>query len=1056
MLLFFVPLVISHVPAQTTQGMIRGEIVNLRDGHTVPGCRVVASNEGTGLRHSARSGSHGEYVLPLLSPGKYMLRVECGQFQSQELHRLELQVAEQLAIQIRMRPLGEVWEDQYRRSVFLPNQSVVVFYGPDVDTSRTGNFSGERGTPGALEATVSQVIDRRLLLGLPVAGRDAYTMLATQPGVTSDTTTTRSLGLSANGQRPTASQFLLDGLENNDALVTGPLSPLPPELIAEYRITTNNFSAEYGRTSGFLANAITVNGADAWHGIVYGYGRHHVFNANSFPRNTARRARLPERDFESGMSTSGRIRPIRLFVSGGVDIARLRSFGEEQTWTVPTPAFINSLRDGRIARELLTRFAPPSTNGSGMTGDVTLKPPISTNRLIFVPRADWASQDGKHRALVRLAVFRLERPDLVYSPYEGFNFPLNRNTQSIAVSWVSNPNANYVNDFRVGISVDRFSAERPNPDVPILGVATSVTLPGSTAAASFLNRTRGLEIGNNFNGVSRRHVWKIGGGLLPRYVDGYLSSYAVGRFDFRTLNDFARDAPASVNLSLARNQPLQPSLPEFDREYRLTDWYLFGQDSIRLGSHFTLSLGLRYDHFGAPHNVGLVKDHLLKWGSGSSRPDQIRGAELRQDGERVYEFGSGYPAVRLGVVYSIGSDVRTAIRAGYGMYRDRILDNAWQTVRVNSVRQLNSAVEPVPRNYLDLPVLLSSLPDLRVLSDFPEITSFGRDFRSPLIHSGMLGIQHLAHRRSLVLEADFLFSNSGTLLSTDRWNRQGSVPGSELADKSRFNNDLPNLLYRGNEGRANYRALTLISRQQTSRIIWQASYSLSLSRDNQSDPLLGDLYDLEFSGSPAPGNATFIRQFDPTSSWGYSDFDQRHNLVIFGLADLPGFLRGWQIGGLSAFRSGFPFAVIAPTTPATLPLLENPADVVDPSRIWADRQPVPGGVRLLNGDAFASAGSRVGNSRRNALHGPGFMNVDLAVSRRFLLRSLGEQGAIGFRIDAFNVINHANLSNPEARLGSDDFGIAFKGRTARPNAFRILGPLDETGRRIQFSVRLEF
>jgi len=76
MVLFFVPLVVSDVPAQTTQGMIRGEILDLRDGRTVPGCRVVASNEGTGLRHSTRSGATGEYVLPLLSPGKYMLRVE--------------------------------------------------------------------------------------------------------------------------------------------------------------------------------------------------------------------------------------------------------------------------------------------------------------------------------------------------------------------------------------------------------------------------------------------------------------------------------------------------------------------------------------------------------------------------------------------------------------------------------------------------------------------------------------------------------------------------------------------------------------------------------------------------------------------------------------------------------------------------------------------------------------------------------------------------------------------------------------------------------------------
>jgi len=59
-------------------------------------------------------------------------------------------------------------------------------------------------------------------------------------------------------------------------------------------------------------------------------------------------------------------------------------------------------------------------------------------------------------------------------------------------------------------------------------------------------------------------------------------------------------------------------------------------------------------------------------------------------------------------------------------------------------------------------------------------------------------------------------------------------------------------------------------------------------------------------------------------------------------------------------------------------------------------------------------------------------------------------------VDAFNVLNHANLGNPESRLNFSNFGIALKGRTARPNAFRLFGPLDETGRRIQLSVRFEF
>ena len=90
-----------------------------------------------------------------------------------------------------------------------------------------------------------------------------------------------------NGQRPSASNYLLDGLENNDYLVTGPLTAIAPEALQEYRISTNNFSAQYGRTAGFVANAVTRTGGDNWHGLVYLYGKNEALDANDFRRNAA-------------------------------------------------------------------------------------------------------------------------------------------------------------------------------------------------------------------------------------------------------------------------------------------------------------------------------------------------------------------------------------------------------------------------------------------------------------------------------------------------------------------------------------------------------------------------------------------------------------------------------------------------------------------------------------------------------------------------------------------------------------------------------------------------
>src|SRR5205823_1924846 len=115
-------------------------------------------------------------------------------------------------------------------------RSIVTLYGPDVDTSRSGSFEATQGRQGALESTVSEVIDPHLIRDLPLAGRDLYTKLVTQAGVTADTEPASGLGLAINGQRPSSSNFMLDGLEHHNYLVTGPLAPVASEAIEDYRV----------------------------------------------------------------------------------------------------------------------------------------------------------------------------------------------------------------------------------------------------------------------------------------------------------------------------------------------------------------------------------------------------------------------------------------------------------------------------------------------------------------------------------------------------------------------------------------------------------------------------------------------------------------------------------------------------------------------------------------------------------------------------------------------------------------------------------------------------
>jgi len=305
------------------------------------------------------------------------------------------------------------------------------------------------------------------------------------------------------------------------------------------------------------------------------------------------------------------------------------------------------------------------------------------------------------------------------------------------------------------------------------------------------------------------------------------------------------------------------------------------------------------------------------------------------------------------------------------------------------------------------------------------------------------------------------------LITTDVINRSFSTP------TGRYNNNLGDIAYRANQGFSDYNAMTAVVRYRIPRGMVQGSYTWSHSIDNQSDPLIGDFFNLTFTsiqtGETSQQRSTFSEQFNPNSDRGNSDFDQRQNLVIFSYWNVPApfaqskaglLLRDWTMAGLAAFRSGLPYTVYGTSTaiPGEGLILDNRANVIDPSQaVFSNPAAVPGGVQLLNSAAFTSAApSTLGNTGRNAFTGPGFYSLDLSLARGFPLRWLGESAQLRIRADAYNVLNHANLGNPDAQLNDPEFGVATYGRQGYPSGFPAVAPLNETPREIQLSVRVVF
>ena len=338
-LLFGMLLLTAAALAQVETGQIAGTVTD-ESGAVVPGAKVTVKNTATNVQRTTQTSPTGAYVVLSLEPGTYQVAVSTGSFKP-FTSNVEVTVGGHVTLDAKLSVNATVTEVQ-----------VVAEGGAQVNTQTQ---------------EISQVIDAQQVQDLPSLTRNPYDFVAisgnisngdagasgsSSMGSNSQNSTTRGVGFNINGQRSTGTEILLDGVENISVFGDGIGTFVPLDAMQEYRVSTSNFEAQFGRASGGVVNVSTKSGSNAIHGDVWEFDRLSAFTSNTETNDQINSAFLagggsgplpaPKGTYtrnQFGFAVGGPLKKDKLFAFGSAEWIRVRS-AASLTSGVPTPEFL--------------------------------------------------------------------------------------------------------------------------------------------------------------------------------------------------------------------------------------------------------------------------------------------------------------------------------------------------------------------------------------------------------------------------------------------------------------------------------------------------------------------------------------------------------------------------------------------------------------------------------------------------------------------------------------------------------------------------------------------
>ena len=804
------------------------------------------------------------------------------------------------------------------------------------------------------QSSVSSVIGQGVIENLPLNGRDFTDFVLLTPGATTD----GEFGMvSFNGISGNYNNYTVDGGNNNNAFFSQQIGrgtipfQFSEDIVQEFQVNANGYEAEFGQSGGGLVNTVTKSGGNVVHGDAYYYALDSSMNANDSINNELGIPKPPNRRQQFGGTIGGPIRKDRLFY-----LANYEGQVRNEPVTVNDNPALQTIGDASAQSAFLAANPSIATILADNSGSFARS---FNQNTAFVKLSGSLSPRNSFNATYNYQHFR--------SPHGYFNTPTSTGDGlaltdgstshffQLSVQTAINPYTFNEARFHFGndLHFDLPNAAPTAPSTVIQNPDTGYVFGGNRFQLSTTDRR--YEFLDSLTHVVGRHTLRAGVDININHDRDFFVYGPAGDFHFASLQDLATGAFEFDLQSFGQSTALL-TVPTYS---------LFAQDQFRVTSRLYLNYGARWDF------QKLAQPKVCN-------PAFALTCHIPTDNNNL--------APRVGFAYSLDGRSDTVVRGSFGLFyiQEDLLDVSDALVSNGISRQFVFLTGPGFGNNTPLvtyPNALTAPPAGGAGGQ--SIHVFVPNFRSPYVEQGNLTVEH-RFGTSTAMSVGYVYGHGLALLGNSNGvTRQANgsfgfdlnlvPPDKQVAFGGNFTQatvNLPNgksyvvpefeaidgLLSSNfssinavdNSGKSIYHGMLFSLRHQSAQFQGAVAYTLSKTIDQ---------------------GTGYMNQFDQKSQRGPSQLDQTHRLVLSGAwsPELRG-LKGFTFSSVATIASGRPYTGVFDT----------------PSVNFS----------IVPGQGF------------NSFRGPGVRDVDVSVARSF---KLNERQGLKFRIEAFDVFNHANF-----------------------------------------------